>query len=180
LNEVRIIGGKWKRRKLPFPDRPQLRPTPNRVRETLFNWLAPHIHGASCLDLFAGSGALGFEALSRGARAATLVDSDAATVRALQRTRQLLDATGCTVVHARAATFLARDSTPWDVVFLDPPFAGELLQEALALLHRDTHLAADARVYVEVSVHATPDLSDWRESKRARAGDVQSLLLQPI
>jgi 16S rRNA (guanine966-N2)-methyltransferase len=180
LNEVRIIGGKWKRRKLPFPDRPELRPTPNRARETLFNWLAPNILDATCLDLFAGSGALGFEALSRGARAVTLVDSDAATVRALQRSRQLLGAADCTIVHARAANFLRRDTTSWDIVFLDPPFSSGLLEEALGLLRQGAHLAADALVYVEASGHALPNLLDWREYKRARAGDVRSLLLQPI
>ena len=180
MNEVRIIGGKWKRRKLRFPDRPQLRPTPNRARETLFNWLAPYIQGSSCLDLFAGSGALGFEALSRGARAVTLIDSDAATVRALQRSRDTLGAADCTIVHGHAATFLRRDRTPWNVVFLDPPFASELLDQTLLLLRDDAHLADDAIVYVEVSAHVPADLSTWHEHRRARAGDVQFLLLRPI
>jgi 16S rRNA (guanine966-N2)-methyltransferase len=180
LNEVRIIGGKWKRRKLEFPDRPQLRPTPNRARETLFNWLAPHIDGAHCVDLFAGSGALGFEALSRGAAAATLVDSDAATIRALERSRKLLDASGCTIVHARAASFLERDVTRWDIVFVDPPFTSGLLEETLEALGRGGHLAPHGLVYVEFAARAAPDLSAWREYKRARAGDVQSLLLAAI
>jgi 16S rRNA (guanine966-N2)-methyltransferase len=163
-----------------FPDRPQLRPTPNRARETLFNWLAPHIDGAHCLDLFAGSGALGFEALSRGAATLTLVDSDAATIRALEGSRKLLGASDCTIVHAQAANFLRRDATRWDIVFVDPPFSSGLLEETLERLGRGDHLAPHGLVYVEFGAHAAPDLSAWREHKRGRAGDVQSLLLAAI
>jgi 16S rRNA (guanine966-N2)-methyltransferase len=180
LNEVRIIGGKWRRRKLVFPNRPQLRPTPNRLRETLFNWLAPDIDGAVCLDLFAGSGALGFEALSRGAGAVTLIDSDAATVRALQRTRQLLDAGDCTIEHSSARGFLHRNSTHWDVVFLDPPFSASLLEETLALLRQGAHLADAALVYIEASVRELPELMGWQLYKSGRAGDVRAALLRPI
>jgi 16S rRNA (guanine966-N2)-methyltransferase len=177
LNEVRIIGGKWKRRKLAFPDRPTLRPTPNRARETLFNWLMGHLDGARCLDLFAGSGALGFEALSRGAAEATLVDSDAEVVKALKKSRQLLAADNCTVVHASALAFLEQATTPWDIVFLDPPFASRLLAESLEMLAKGHCLREDSIVYVEVSAHDTPDLSGWRTWKEARAGDVRSMLL---
>lgn len=180
MNEVRIIGGKWKRRKLVFPDRPQLRPTPSRARETLFNWLAPHIDGACCLDLFAGSGVLGFEALSRGAATVTLVDSDAATIRALERSRKVLGAQDCTIVHARAASFLHRDTTQWDIVFVDPPFTSELLEETLQLLGRGGHLAPEALVYIEFAARAAPDLSAWREYKHARAGEVRTHLLAQV
>jgi 16S rRNA (guanine966-N2)-methyltransferase len=128
LNEVRIIGGKWKRRKVAFPDRPTLRPTPNRARETLFNWLAWHIDAARCLDLFAGSGALAFEALSRGAQHATLIDNDAQVVRALHKSRDQLGADNCTIVQSSALEFLRQATSVWDIVFLDPPFDGPLLE----------------------------------------------------
>jgi 16S rRNA (guanine966-N2)-methyltransferase len=178
LNEVRIIGGKWKRRKLEFPDRPTLRPTPNRLRETLFNWLAMHLDAANCLDLFAGSGALGFEALSRGAAAVTLVDNDAATVRALTRTRQVLTATNCTIVHATAATFLRETVAQWDIVFLDPPFASSLLAQIMTLLRDSAAVHEDTIVYVEASARETLDLGHWQVEKRSKAGEVQALLLR--
>jgi len=180
LNEVRIIGGKWKRRKLAFPDRPTLRPTPNRARETLFNWLAGYLEGARCLDLFAGSGALAFEALSRGALNATLVDNDAQVVRALQKTRDLLAADNCTILQSSALEFLRQSAAIWDIVFLDPPFAGPLLQQSLDALQSGTCLHDGAIVYAEARVLDLPDLTRWRIWKSSRAGDVQSMLLLAI
>jgi 16S rRNA (guanine966-N2)-methyltransferase len=180
LNEVRIIGGKWKRRKLAFPDRPTLRPTPNRARETLFNWLAGHLDAAHCLDLFAGSGALAFEALSRGAQHATLIDNDRRVVRALRKSRDQLAADNCAIIQASALDFLRQATAVWDVVFLDPPFDGPLLEQSLDALRNGTCLHAASIVYVEMRIHDPPDLTHWRIWKSARAGDVQSMLLLAI
>ena len=125
---VRIIGGKWKGRKLRVAA--GVRPTPDRLRETVFNWLAATVPGARVLDLFAGTGALAFEALSRGAEVATLVEVDRSAVRLLERHRDLLQAPAA-VVHGEALRWLAHDAQRWDVVFLDPPFGTGLLAQAL-------------------------------------------------
>jgi len=177
VNEVRIISGKWRRRKLAFPNRPTLRPTPDRARETLFNWLAAHVDGARCLDLFAGSGALGFEALSRGAASATLIDDDPSVVQALRDSAQKLDAQGCTIVRSEALLYLRRARDVWDIVFLDPPFTTALLAQSLAELATGPRLHADSIVYLESSVHAPPDLADWQTIKLSRTGAVQSMLV---
>ena len=119
---LRIVGGEWRGRRLPVLDQPGLRPTPDRVRETLFNWLAPLITGARCLDLFAGSGALGFEAASRGAGRVVMIEKSANVVRVLRENRLLLDARQVEVIHADAGPWLAGQAEPFDLVFLDPPF----------------------------------------------------------
>lgn len=176
MNEVRIIGGKWKRRKLAFPARPTLRPTPDRARVTLFNWLAASIDGAHCLDAFAGSGALGFEALSRGAASATLLDDDPSVVRALHENAARLRATDCIIRRASALSFLRAGERRWDIVFLDPPFASSLLADALDVLATGPHHASI--VYAESSVHSIPNLDRWDTLKQTRTGDVVSLLLE--
>lgn len=146
-NRVRIIGGRYRRRLLEFPDAGGLRPTPDRVRETLFNWLGQDLPDVRCLDLFAGSGALGFEAASRGAARVVLVERDAAACAALEKNRALLGASGVEVVRAEALAWLANDRTPWDLVFLDPPFDSDLAARVLPELA--SHLAPGGRVYVE-------------------------------
>ena len=133
-NQVRIIGGKWKRRKLTFPDRPELRPSLDRARETLFNWLSPELPGRRCLDLFAGSGALGFEAASRGAAAVTLVDRDPFVVRALVENQQRLEADECQVIRASALAWLDQQEQGWPIVFLDPPFQSTLSSQVIEVL----------------------------------------------
>jgi 16S rRNA (guanine966-N2)-methyltransferase len=178
VNEVRIISGKWRRRKLAFPDRPTLRPTPDRARETVFNWLAPWLDGARCLDLFAGSGALGFESLSRGAAAATLVDDDPTVVRALQESARTIGASDCTIQRASALDFLRGNNRSWDIVFLDPPFDSNLLEQSLDVLHEGAHLHAESIVYVESSVHHSLQLDSWTIVKTTRTGDVQSQLVK--
>jgi len=179
MNEVRIIGGLWKRRKLQFPNRPELRPTPDRMRVTLFNWLAALLDGARCLDLFAGSGALGFEAASRGAGAVTLIERDAQAIAALRESRTKLGADRCEIVKADATEWLARDRSCWDVVFLDPPFDGPLLTRSLALLARDHRLHASSRVYIEFRRDEAPPLdADWAVEKATRAGDSSGRLLR--
>ena len=122
---MRIIGGAWRSRLLSFPSRQDLRPTPDRVRETLFNWLGQDLTGKTCLDLFAGSGALGFEAASRGARRVVMVESDAATCRALAASRDSLAAASVELKRADALEFLRSDAGVYDVVFLDPPFKAD-------------------------------------------------------
>ena len=179
LNEVRIIGGKWKRRKLRFPDRPELRPTLDRVRETLFNWLAPYINDANCLDLFAGTGALGFEALSRGAAAVTLVERDPRLVANLHNHRERLNAEHCTVVRADALRWLSRQTSRWDIVFIDPPFRSSLAEKSLEkLLGRVT---SGGVVYLERASYGTrrPTPPGWVVEKSAQAGATFYQLLRP-
>ncbi len=178
MNEVRIISGKWRRRKLAFPSRPTLRPTPDRARETVFNWLAPWLDGARCLDLFAGSGALGFEALSRGAAEVTLVDDDPAVIRALQESARIIGAIDCTIQRASALDFLRGADRSWDIVFLDPPFDSRLLEQSLDALSDGKQLHPESIVYVESSVHRPPQLDRWQMIKSTRTGDVQSQLVQ--
>lgn len=179
--EVRIIGGDWRSRRIRFPDRPGLRPTPDRVRETLFNWLGQDLTGRDCLDLFAGSGALGFEAASRGARSVTMVESDAAAWRALQENREILAATAATAVRADALEFLKRHQHPhlqrYHVVFLDPPFADDHWPQLLARLPR--HLAVGGLVYCE-RAQPLAALGGWTVVKSGRAGQVSHQLLKRI
>ena len=131
--EVRIIGGEWKRSKLPVADRPGLRPTPDRVRETLFNWLGQDLTGWRCLDAFAGSGALGFEAASRGAAEVVLVERDTALVRSLRDSQSRLKAATLRVEAADALTFMRRaNPLAYELVFVDPPFDANLFDPALA------------------------------------------------
>src|SRR5271170_4491193 len=134
-NSVRIIAGNWRGRRVNFPDVPGLRPTPDRVRETLFNWLQHSIAGSRCLDLFAGSGALGLEALSRGAREVVFVDEAQAAARALQAELERLGGSArARVVSAAAARFLAMPGEPFDGIFLDPPYGRGALAEYVALI----------------------------------------------
>ena len=153
---------------------PDIRPTPDRVRETLFNWLGPRIVGASCLDLFAGSGALGLEALSRGAAASVFVEQNAVATRALSEFIATLQAQGARVERDEALHFLARAATPFDIVFLDPPFAAALLSKAAELLERHGWLAPGALVYLECAAREPlPQLpANWQLLKAKQAGEV--------
>ncbi|MHB1585550.1 MAG: 16S rRNA (guanine(966)-N(2))-methyltransferase RsmD [Acidiferrobacteraceae bacterium] len=151
---VRIIGGRWRSRRLVFPQAQALRPSPDRVRVTLFNWLTPVISGARCLDLFAGSGCLGLEALSRGASEAVFVECDHRTAANLEHNIAMLDAAGARVVEADALSFLQRPEHPFDIVFVDPPFSSGLLEPVLAAL-AGGWLKATALVYVESAL--TPE-----------------------
>ena len=173
-NTVRIIGGQWRSRILEFPDAADLRPTPDRVRETLFNWLGRDLTGMECLDLFAGSGALGFEALSRGAASVIMVEKNPAALRALRENAQKLAATGLTVVRGDALEFARGARSRFDVVFVDPPYRLGLQAAALDLLRG--LLAERGRVYVEGDAAFEPPRS-WAVFKRARAGNVHFHLL---
>jgi len=150
--QIRIIGGQWRGRKLPVPDSPGLRPTTDRVRETLFNWLAPSMVNARCLDCFAGSGALGLEALSRYAGASTLIEMERSVAQQLQQNLATLKAANANVVNTNTLTFLNQTGTPHDIVFVDPPFRKGLLDETLRLLEVNGWLADDALIYVESEV----------------------------
>ena len=176
---LRIIGGEWRGRRLEFPGRPSLRPTPDRVRETLFNWLAPVLPGARCLDLFAGTGCLGLEALSRGAAEAWLVEIDPVLARVLGEHVAALGA-NARVIRDDARRFLKRQAgsdVRFDVAFVDPPFR-EPIEPWLGLLA--PVLAPGARVYVERPLPGgLPEDIDGEWVKRSRAGGVEFGLLAP-
>jgi 16S rRNA (guanine966-N2)-methyltransferase len=172
---VRIVGGTWRSRLLRFPDSGGLRPTPERIRETLFNWLGQRLDGLSCLDLFAGSGALGFEAASRGARAVTLVEPDRRACRSLRDNARLLGAPQVEVLEADALGFLSADSRRFDLVFLDPPYRSQLLPQLLQAL--PPHLEAGARIYLEAA--ALPEIpSRYNVLRSGAAGQAKCLLVQ--
>ncbi len=173
-NQVRIIGGTWRSRIIEFPNSLGLRPTPDRVRETVFNWLGQHLDGKACLDLFAGSGALGFEALSRGAAEVVMVEQSSIVARKIKENAQLLGATNAIVVNAEALQYLRGSARPLDVVFLDPPFNQGILDRALMMLR--PWLAPDAKVYAESELSYEPSRV-WKILKQSRAGQVKFQLM---
>jgi 16S rRNA (guanine966-N2)-methyltransferase len=172
-NQLRIIAGTWRGRKLGFAPLPGLRPTPDRVRETLFNWLAPVIRDARCLDLYAGSGALGMEAASRGAAEVVLVDSDPLVARTLREQLRVLDADQVRVVEADTGAYLRGPVTPFDVVFLDPPFREQRLSQAIHQLEAGGWLADPAWVYLEAEAELKLTLPpNWELYRSKKAGQV--------
>lgn len=182
-NQLRIIGGEWRGRKLRFPDVPNLRPTPDRVRETIFNWLAPMIHGARCLDLFAGSGALGLEALSRGAAFTTFVDSHKKATSALKEHLEMLNSNhNADVLQMDGVKFLKSDEQQYDLVFLDPPYHLDFMQKVVPLLEENNGLNENAMLYLEIEKRQTlPELpANWKKLKEKTAGEVNYFLYQRI
>lgn len=172
---MRIIGGAWRSRLISFPPRKDLRPTPDRVRETLFNWLGQDLTGKTCLDLFAGSGALGFEAASRGARRVIMVESDAKVFSALAASRAALAAASVELRRADALEFLRSDTGVYDVVFLDPPYQADYWPRLVPLL--PPRLAPGALVYHESA--ASPGLPPgWEVWRQGQAGQVGYRLLK--
>jgi 16S rRNA (guanine966-N2)-methyltransferase len=172
-NEFRIIAGQWRRRRFKFSPLPGIRPSPDRVRETLFNWLMHRIGGARCLDLFAGSGALGLEALSRGAASVLFVDQQHQVVDTLRTHLTILKAANGRVLQSEALSFLNTPRQPFDIVFLDPPFESPLLVEASAILERNGWLAPQARVYMEYPLDSAPQLpASWTMIRESHAGRV--------
>src|SRR3989344_7236624 len=169
---VRIIGGEWRGRKLKVPDVPNLRPTPDRVRETLFNWLAPILPGAYCLDAFAGSGALGFEALSRGAAHVVLVDGSPAVIQLLKSELVLFKAENATLYRAKVPEQLKKPEKPFDIIFLDPPFKHSILSSCCFYLEEQGFLAKTAYIYLESRDPITENMlpSNWEMVKNKRAG----------
>jgi 16S rRNA (guanine966-N2)-methyltransferase len=175
INKVRIIGGSHRRRLIEFPDAEGLRPTPDRVRETLFNWLGQTLDGRRCLDLFAGSGALGFEAASRGATEVVMVERDREIHRNLQASIKKLGLLNIALRCEDGLEFAKLQNRLFDVIFLDPPFQSDYLPKLLPMLAGK--LAVDGMIYVESGAPFVPD-SAWKTIKHARAGAVFYQLLQ--
>jgi 16S rRNA (guanine966-N2)-methyltransferase len=181
IQTLRIIGGEWRGRRIRFPGEGGIRPTPDRVRETLFNWLMSKVAGSRCLDLFAGSGALGLEALSRGASRVVFVERDARVAADLRKLLEEWEAPQGVVVHADARAYLSGKVEAFDLVFLDPPFAaGELLSSVAARLESGGWLRPDALLYVEYAARESPPElpASWKAMKTGRAGEVGYHLLQ--
>ena len=179
-NQLRIIGGEWKRRVLPFADVDGLRPTPDRVRETLFNWLMWDIQNAKVLDLCAGSGALGFEALSRGAQQVMMVEPNPKQAKILKENIQLLKAENCQLKQQTAQQTLLSMNEQFDLVFLDPPYSLNLWEELAQKV--DQYLKNDALIYVEAD-RALQQLTlpaSWQLQKQTRAGVVHAGLFKKI
>ncbi len=174
-NRVRIVGGAWRSRLVRFADAPGLRPTPDRVRETLFNWLGQRLDGLACLDLFAGSGVLGFEALSRGASRVVMVEQSRPAAARLRENARELGAEGLEVIEAEALRWLAGAGERFDVVFVDPPYASGLAETALERLA--PRLKSGARVYVE-SAAPLASSAPWRAIREGRAGAVRFALYE--
>ncbi len=177
---LRIVAGNWRSRLLEIADVPGLRPTSARIRETLFNWLAPRIAGARCLDLFAGTGALGLEALSRGAACCVFIEKSAIAARTLHTNIATLQAANALVYQTSAAKFLQQDNVaPFEIVFVDPPFGDELLPDLCRILEEGSLLADNARIYVEAD-RSKPELrlpEQWQVLKTKTAGNVRYSLL---
>ncbi len=182
-NTLRIIGGKWRSRKLHFVDVPGLRPTPDRIRETLFNWLQSSLYNANCLDLFAGSGAIGLEALSRGAKSVDFVEKNTAASRQLSENLTLLQ-TDSNVFKMDALIFLREHVAehPYDIIFLDPPYRQGLLNKSLDLLISKALIAENTLIYLEHEAEESFDFTPFNLEviKQASAGQVQSYLLHVI
>jgi len=179
-NQLRIIAGRWRGRKLGFPNIAGLRPTSDRVRETLFNWLQALVPGSSCLDLFAGSGALGFEAASRGAADVIMVERSALAVGSLRENVARLEADNIIVTREDALTFLQGPPKARDLVFLDPPFESAIIETCCLLLENHGWLATEAFVYLEMDRDAPmPRVpSTWRLYRQGKAGRVAFLLMR--
>ena len=173
-NRLRIIGGEWRGRIVEFIDSPQLRPTKDLVRETLFNWLQPRLPGSICLDAFAGSGVLGFEAASRGAAEVVMLEAAPAVVRQLQSQQTMLQAVHVKLLQERAENYLRQSPAAFDIVFLDPPFESGLLVQCCDLLLQHRRLRPDACVYLEAArSEGLPELPSglsWLRQKQS--GDV--------
>jgi 16S rRNA (guanine966-N2)-methyltransferase len=180
---VRIIGGKWRSRNLRFVSVDGLRPTGSRIRETLFNWLAPTIEGARCLDLFAGSGALCFEALSRGADCCVAIEANSQAVSELRHNQAQLMANNLDIVSGDCQKLLERENTakPYDIIFLDPPFDMKLHKQASRLLISGNWLASKAQIYCEFPATEAQDLPlSWRLIKDKIAGNVRYCLFEYV
>ncbi|WP_318487432.1 16S rRNA (guanine(966)-N(2))-methyltransferase RsmD [Photobacterium leiognathi] len=171
---VRIISGQWRGRKLPVHDVEGLRPTTDRVKETLFNWLVQDIYQSKCLDLFAGSGGLSFEALSRGAESVTMLELDKKAANQLEQNLKTVGATNATVVNGDSLAFLSQPGSAHDLIFIDPPFRKDLIQDVITALENNGWLAPHAMIYIEAEKElgnlTTP--SHWHLHREKTAGQV--------
>ncbi len=175
---IRIIGGQYRGKKIAFPDSDGLRPTPDRIRETLFNWLMHHIRNARCLDAFAGSGALGFEAFSRGAAEVCLIEQNKSTFSHLQTVISSFKTSHLTIINANACDFIHQTKQVFDIIFLDPPFATSQLPSCLIDLSARPILPAGGLVYIESPQEITVDPLHWDILKQKKAGQVVYALLK--
>jgi 16S rRNA (guanine966-N2)-methyltransferase len=189
LNEVRIIAGKWRGRKIQFPTVAGLRPTPNRIRETLFNWLAPYIHDARCLDLFTGSGALGFESLSRGAIHVLCLEKDREAYQMLRTNAERLNADAMEIQEKDALVWLTaqtqqplKSNVPFDIIFVDPPYALKALSKCFALLENQVWFTINTLIYFEsdVPIELLTLPNTWEILKKKKAGSVYYYLTRKI
>jgi 16S rRNA (guanine966-N2)-methyltransferase len=176
-NTVRISAGEWRSRLLKFPDVDGLRPTPDRVRQTVFNWLGQELNGLVCLDLFAGTGVMGFEAISRGAKKAIMIEKSKSAFKALMDNKLALKAENAQIVNADALQFLANNQEKFDVIFVDPPYQQGWLDKVLPHLVR--HLTEEGLAYVEAE-YPIDDTPDWTVLKQGKAGNVFYHLLSPV
>ena len=174
FNQVRINAGVWRSRILKFPTVEGLRPTPDRVRQTIFNWLGQDLTGKTCLDLFAGTGAMGFEALSRNAKSVTMIEQSALAFKALNQNKILLNASNMLIFQQDALVFLSQNKQLFDIIFCDPPYNKNWLEQLLPQLKQ--HLAPNGRVYVEAE-YALQDDGTWQVQKSGKAGNVVYHLL---
>ena len=172
------MGGKWRGRKLTVPVVDSLRPTPDRVRETLFNWLQGDIEGSVCLDLFAGSGALSFEAASRGAREVVLVEKNKDAIEAIKLHKEMFSADEIKVIQADAMEWLQSTDYKFDVVFLDPPFTENMLLNACNLIVEKNILRPGALLYIETERGNLMEMKNLQIIKQSTAGQVQYMLLE--
>ncbi len=176
---VRIIGGQCRGRKIHFPSADGLRPTTDRIRETLFNWLMNDIRNARCLDAFAGSGALGFEALSRGAEEVVLLEPAAGVFKQLKLTAKDWSDFNLKIYQQSALDYLAKEQQPFDIIFLDPPFQSDLLEQCLHRLAGSPALHAESLIYIESDKPLPEENADWQVIKLKKAGQVNYGLLKP-
>lgn len=173
-SNIRIIGGKWRSRKVIFETKASLRPTPNRVRETLFNWLSPYIVGAKCLDLYAGSGVLGFEALSRGAATVLSMERDRENCLCIEQNKKILQAHGMSVLNNNVLDELAREPVVADIVFVDPPYKLNLLSSTFTLLENRKWVHVNSLIYFEQDYPLDPSClpKSWSLWRTSKAGSV--------
>lgn len=180
-NKLRLIGGSYRSRTLDFPDVEGLRPTPDRVRETVFNWLQSYVPRSRCLDLFAGSGGLGLEAASRGAETVVMIEANKLAAKQLKTNIDLLQSNSCQIHNQTAESFLAKTAEkPFDIVFIDPPYQADMWTEIAELLESNQWLAEDAMIYLECPSHAElPKLpTNWIQKKDKKAGEVRYCLFE--
>jgi 16S rRNA (guanine(966)-N(2))-methyltransferase RsmD len=176
-NQVRINAGVWRSRLLKFPDVEGLRPTPERVRITVFNWLGQDMTGKTCLDLFAGTGAFGFEALSRNAKSVTMIENSRPAYNALLQNQLQLKAENCLIINQDALQFLVNNTQKFDVIFCDPPYNKSWLEKILPILNQ--HISADGLLYVEAEFMIESDTT-WQVIKQNKAGNVYYHLLKLV
>ena len=183
-NSVRIISGKYKSRKITFPSQSEVRPTGNRIRESLFNWIQLEITNSRCLDLFAGSGALGIEALSRGAAIATFIESNREAAFYIKKNLKNLGAINSELIIAEATSWLkcSKDIDPFDIVFLDPPFKANLMFDCFQLLESNNMIADNGSIYIEAETEFKEEIlpESWRLSHKNQAGKVFYYLYKKI